>query len=127
VLVPAGEPDDQRFESHAAEIETECAARGLALAGLIADVEDSRLIWQRPGLATAVRRLVDGEVDFLMVTKIEEATDAELKRLLDATEDEIAIARWQRMTRGAPATTAGGRRTTDPLAKRADERETSNA
>ena len=99
MLIPAGEPDDARFRSHAAAIETECAARGLAVVGMVADVEDSRRIWQRPGLATAVRRLVDGEVDFLMVTKIEDATGADLKRLVEATEGEIAIARWRQESR----------------------------
>ena len=95
VLIPAGEPDDLRFRSHAASVETECAERGLAVVGFVADVEDSRLIWQRPGLASAVRRLVDGEVDFLMVTKIQDATGADLERLVKTTQGEIAIARWQ--------------------------------
>jgi peptidoglycan hydrolase-like protein with peptidoglycan-binding domain len=95
VLIPSGEHDEARFQSHAGAIETECAARGLAVVGMVVDVEDSRRIWQRPGLATAVRRLVEGEVDFLMVTKIEDATGADLKRLVEATEGEIAIARWQ--------------------------------
>ena len=108
VLIPADEPDDLRFRSHAASIEAESAERGLAVVGFVADVEDSRLIWQRPGLASAVRRLVDGEVDFLMVTKIEDATDADLERLMVTTEGEIAIARWQQ-------------------APNADERELSNA
>jgi hypothetical protein len=99
VLIPPGEPDEARFRSQAAAIESECAARGLAVVGMVVDVEDSRLIWQRPGLATAVRRLVDGEVDFLMVTKVEDASGADLKRLVEATNGEIAIARWQRESR----------------------------
>ena len=105
VLIPADANDDASYREHAAAIETECAEQGLALAGLISDVEDRRLTWQRPGLASAVDRLVSGEVDFLMVTRLddEHGSGADLRRLVKAAENEIAIARWQRETVGERA------------------------
>lgn len=103
VLIPAEAADDAGYRDHAAAIEAECAEQGLALAGLISDVEDARLAWQRPGLATAVDRFVDGDVEFLMVTRLEDPATSEedLRDLVTVTENEIAIARWKRdPTRG---------------------------
>jgi hypothetical protein len=99
VLVAAGEPRDAQLQLHTRAVEAECAAHGLALAGLVADAEDDRLIWQRPGLQTAVGRLVRGEVDFLMVTRMEEAAGPDLEHLAKTVEGEIAIARWQQEPR----------------------------
>ena len=99
VLIAAGEPRDSQLQLHTQAVEAECAAHGLALAGLVADAEDDRLIWQRPGLQTAVGRLVRGEVDFLMVTRMEEATGPDLEHLAKTVEGEIAIARWQQEPR----------------------------
>ena len=99
VLIPAGEPRESDLRSHTRAVEAECAAQGLAVAGLVADAEDDRLIWQRPGLATAVRKLVSGEVDFLMVTRMQDAGGPELQQLAKTVKGEIAIARWQQEQR----------------------------
>ena len=95
VLIAAGQPQDTQLRSHARAVEAQCAAQGLTVAGLLADAEDDRLIWQRPGLKTAVDRLVRGEVDFLMVTRMKDAAGPDLEHLAKTVEGEIAIARWQ--------------------------------
>lgn len=104
VLIPAEASEDASYREHTAAIEAECAEQGMALTGLLSDVEDVRLDWQRPGLATAVERLVSGEADLLMVTLLADPSESEarLQRLVKVTEDEIAIARWQRTPIGGP-------------------------
>ena len=104
VLIPAEETDDASYREHAAAIRTECAEQGLALTAVICDREDARLAWQRPGLTTAVQRLVTGEVDYLMVTRLADpaGSDSQLRDLVKATEGEIAIARWQRTPTSRP-------------------------
>ena len=106
VLIADKAYDSAGLRDHAAAIETECAERELQLAGVLSDVEDARPIWKRPGLATAVGRLVTGDVDLLIVTKLDAATSsgADLQSVVDAAKAEVDIGRRPRPLRasGAP-------------------------
>ena len=80
LLVAAGEGDDARFRAHAAAMESECARHGLTLAGLVLDIESTRLGRRRPGLEAAMTRLMAGEVKFLMVSRFGDPADAGVER-----------------------------------------------
>ena len=80
LLVAAGEGDDARFRAHAAAMESECARHGLTLAGLVLDIESTRLGRRRPGLEAAMKRLIAGEVKFLMVSRFGDPADADVER-----------------------------------------------